>query len=262
MKKKIAIIACIILFIIFLFGLYCLYEYTELFGKKIIPITIDSVSVQYTPGYDMKEATVFNEDEKKTIEIQTLKLKGDNLKAIKKCLRKVKKGKNVSGDIFHDSYDVIVNDKITVQMGDGIGYVQKGKNRTKVTIPSRCYEEVGKLVEKNNKKVVKTLSSETYQIKIDGASINVQNKDNKEYLQDALSYYPVSIDAPYDTYEEGYKAELILDSDRKVYFYSEKIGYILQKEGEQDTSTYVVFINDLYDLVNQIYQKSIADEKN
>lgn len=261
MKKRNAIILiCVLVLILVCGGLYYLWEYTEVFGKKVIPLKIESIVVQYTPGFSLKEAETFNQDEKKSVEVQKIPLKGEQLKDVQRVIHGIKKGKGTSEKIFHDDFEVIINDKVTVQMGEDVGYVIQGKNKTKVKIPSSCYEEVLKIVEKNNKKVITKISSDAITVKLDGAKMSIQNKDNLQYIHDALSYYPVAIDIPYAEYEEGYQAEIIL-SDKTLYLYKDRIGYLVQKEGEQDTSTYVVLMDDLLDLVQQIYQKSIGEEK-
>ncbi len=258
MSKKSAIILIIVLvFILIGGGVYYLWEYTEVFGKKLIPIKVESITIQYTPGFSVKDANTFNQDEKKTVEKQVLSLKGNDFKNLKRVVKGIKKGKNLSGEVFKDEAEIIINDKITVQISDGVGYVQKGKSKTKVKVPHSCYEEVMKMIDKNNQKVIQNFTAEAVTVKIDGASIAIKNPDNLKYINDSFAYYPVTIDIPYSEYENGYQAEIILN-DKRIYLYKDRIGYIVQKEGEQDTSTYVVFIEDLYDLIQQIYQKSIA----
>ena len=259
MKKKVIIIVVLLILLLGGVGCFLLYQYTELFGKKLIPLKIQSITIQYTPGYDISTGEALNTDEKQVIEIQEIKLKGSEFDSIQKAIKKVKKSSTKNEELYPVQYKIILNDSITLKIGDGVGDIQKGKTYTPITIPKSTIEAIDEVVSKNNEKVLKTISTETVTVKLEGASITIKNTDNLKYINDYLVYYPIQMTDDYKKYEDGYKIEMILDHDTKVYLYNHQIGYISQKDGETDISTYGVFTNDLYDLIYQIYETSIKE---
>ncbi|MBP5679164.1 MAG: hypothetical protein J6X28_05020 [Bacilli bacterium] len=258
MKKKIIVMVILIILILLGVGGFLLYRYTEVFGKKLIPLKMNSIVIQYAPGMELDQANKMNEGEKPVIEIQEMTLKGAEKKEVQKALSKIQKDKG-SKEIFQDQYEVIINKKITLQVGNGVGYLQEGKKKTKVMIPDSTLETLNEIVGQNKKKVLKDIAFEKAQLKIEGASITVQNKDNIQLLKEALTYYPLTIESDYATYDEGYKAEVILDGTTHIYLYSNKIGYLITKDGETEIKTYVIFINDLYDFIQSIYKVSTEE---
>ena len=257
MKKKIILIIVVVVLILLGVGGYCLYQFTEVFGKKLIPIKINSLIIDYVPGYDFNEANSFNQEENQKIEIQKISLKGEELKIIQKELKKIQESSASKKDFYY-KYEITINKKVTLQVGnDSNGYLLEGKKKTQVSIPKTTLQKIDAIVEENNEKVISTLSSESFQIKMDGASISLKNPDNIKYIKNSLDYYPITVEHDYHTFQDGYRVELLLDNNIKVYLYDSKIGYILQKDGETDKSTFVIFTDDLYDLVQKIYNVSI-----
>lgn len=246
MKKVIPIIILILLIII---GAVCfyLYEYTEVFGKKLIPISYKTAKLDYVPGYNLDKAKELN-TEKEVVQIQTIKKK--DLDEVLKELKKVKESK--SKKEVDTLYEIVLDDKVTIKIGKNYGTVIKGKKETKIKIPEALISRIEDVVDNNNNEVIKELTTDTVTAKLDGASINIKNEDNLKYIKKYLKYYPITMDADYKKYDEGYKAELILDNNVKVYLYSNRIGYIINGEEK----TYGIFQDDVYDLINQIYEVS------
>lgn len=255
MKKKIFII---LILIIVLGGIGCcfLYQYTELFGKKLVPLKIKSIEIQYIPGYELGIGEQMNTSETIDIDVQSISLKGSELNTFKKELKKIKKATAKNEELYPVQYKVILNKKTELKIGSGVGDIQEGNDYTPIVIPKSTISELDSIVSKNNKKVLKNINTENVTIKIDGASITIQNKDNLKYIRDYLAYYPIHITEDYQKYDDGYKTTLILDNNVKVYLYNDSIGYISQKEGDNDTSTYGIFTNDLYGLIEDIYKVS------
>ena len=256
MKKKIIFIIVGVILIGCIVGVLLLYQFTEIFGKKVIPVKVNSITLRYTPGYDVKTAESLNTDKEKFIEVQEIKLKGDDLQRIKRAVRKIKNYSSSTSEAIVDQYELIINNDVVVEVGEAKGIVVQGKKSTSVIIPSSTYQEIEKIVDDNNKKVLKTISTDTVTVKLEGASISIQNKDNLKYIKEYLFYYPVSIKEDYKKYDDGYKIEMILDQNVHLYLYNDKIGYLSQKDGETDTSTYVVFTNNMFDLIQKIYETS------
>ena len=252
MKKKIIFIIIGLLIVIGIAVCFCLYQFTEVFGKKIIPVKIDTITLRYTPGYDLATAESLNTEEVPFIEVQEIKITGNDLKNIKKALRKVKKATSSKSEAIVVNYELIINNNVKLEVGENLGFIKKGKKNTEVTIPTQLLEEIQRIVEKNNKKVLKVINSGAVTAKLEGASISIKNENNLKYINDILEYYTVTITEDYKKYDNGYKIELILDNDCHVYIYS-KVGYIKQKE----ESGYVVFTKDLYQLIEDIYNKSV-----
>ena len=256
MKKKIIIIIIIAIMILGGVGGFLLYQYTELFGKKLIPLKIQSIEIQYIPGYDLGTGEQFNTEGKNVVEVQNISLKGSELNSFKKELKKIKKSTTKNEELYSIQYRIVLNKKTIIKVGNEVGDIQKGKNFTPLVIPKSTLSEIEKIVDKNNKKALTKITTENVTAKLDGASITIKNKNNLNYIYDYLSYYPIQITEDYTKYEGGYKTTLILDNNTKVYLYNDHIGYISQKEGEQDTSTYGIFTKNLYELIQDIYKVS------
>lgn len=258
MKKKLPLILGGIVLLLAIAGVtvFCLFQYTEVFGKKIIPLNIKSVSIQYVPGYDLDTVATYNEKEE-VLPIQNIKLSGKDLTSFKGQVSKIRENKvKTTTKILHH-YNVVINDNVTVEVGDGMGYVLNGKRKKEVIIPNSTMNAILSIIEKNNKKILKNLTTENVTLKLEGSSISVKNEDNLKYIKESLSYYPISIKEEYKNYQGGYKVEMVLDNNVKVYFYESGIGYISQKDGETDTSTYAIFIDNVYELAEQIYKVSV-----
>lgn len=245
MKKVIPIIILVLLII---GGAVCfyLYQYTEVFGKKIIPINYKTATLSYVPGYSLDAAKEMNK-EKEVVQVQTIKKK--DLEQVLKELKKVKKSESKKDIVTN--YEITL-DKVIVKIGDKYGTVTKGKNVTKIKVTDSLISRIEEVVDNNNNGLIKELTTDTATVKLDGASISIKNEDNLKYIKKELNYYPITMDADYKKYDEGYKAELQLDNSVKVYLYSNRIGYIVNDEEK----TYGIFQEDLLDLLNQIYEVS------
>ena len=258
MKKKLPfIIGGIVLFLVLVgVTLFVLFQYTEVFGKKVVPLNIQSITIQYAPGYDLNTVSTMNQKET-VVEVQKIELKGKDLDSFKKELSKVTKSESSSKKEIVPQYEVLINKKVTLQGEDAKGFVVECKKKTRVKLPSSFQNKIQDLMNANNKKILKTIATQNVTFKVDGSIITVKNKDNLKYIQDALVYYPVQIKEDFKAYQGGYKVEVILDNNVKVYLYDNSIGYVLQKEGETDTSTYGVFTEGLEELLKQIHQISV-----
>ena len=261
-KKWLFIVLGVILFIVLAgVGFFCVYQFTDVFGGKVIPKKIDSITIRYAPGYNIATAEALNAKEK-YIEFQEVSLTGDEFKNMKTQLSKIREKKEKSTQETDqlemvDNYEVLVNKKIKLLVGDKYGMVVDGKKKTTVVLSNSFTTQLQKIVDKNNKKVIKTIPTENVFIKMEGASIQIKSKSNLKLIQDALSYYPVNINADYKNYDDGYHVEVILDNNVILYLYKDSaLGYLSMKEGENDLSTFVVLQDNLYDLIQQIYETS------
>ncbi|MBR3211241.1 MAG: hypothetical protein IKF71_04830 [Bacilli bacterium] len=255
--KKGVFIAIVLAIILGTVGIIYLYQYTEVFGKKLIPLKIESIEVQYIPGYDIEAAEQFISDEKVKIDVQKIQITGEDLITLKKELRDVRKSKQKNEELYPVRYKVIINEDLIMKVGNAAGDLQKDKEIKPIIVPASLDSHIEKLIDDNNKSVVKKISTETVKIKMEGASITIKSQDNLTYVKESLNYYPIHIDEDYKNYEGGYKITLFLDNNVQVYLYNEKIGYIAQKDGDKDISTYAIFTEDLYELINKIYDVSI-----
>lgn len=257
MKKKVIIVVVVILLLLGVFGGICLYQFTEVFGKKVFPTKIDSIVVRYAPGYSLTELDEMNTKEHTVIEVQEVKITGDELQYLKKNLKTLKEDNTKSSEAILDDYEVIVNKKIVMKVNENIGYVNRDKSNTRVKLPNSILNTIQDIIDRNNEEILESISFENITLKLNGASISVKEKENIEYLQKYLSYYPISLEENYKTYKDGYDVEIILNPYTRIYLYGSNVGYIFQNEGEIDTSTFVVFPKDLYHLIEQIYNTSI-----
>jgi len=245
MKKLIPIIILLLLIIGGAVGFY-LYQYTEVFGKKIIPIKYKTATLNYVPGFNLDKAVEMNK-EKEVVTIQTIKKK--DLDEVLKELKKVKKSESKKEVVTNYQINI---DKVVINIGEKYGTVTNGKKVTKIKVTDALINRIQEVTENNNDGIIKELTTEAVKVKLDGASITIKNEDNLKYIKNDLYYYPIQLDADYKVYDEGYKAELQLDNNIKIYLYSNNIGYVVNGEEK----TYGIFQDDLLDLVNQIYEIS------
>ena len=257
MKKKIIwiVLGVILMLCLLGAGVYYLYQYTEVFGKKVIPVKMDSVVVRYVPGYDFDDVNKLNTGEKEVVPIQEVSLTKKEIKEIQSILRGTSSIDSSKKEISNYKYEIVINKKTTIYVQQKKGFVTTDNKTNTIIIPNRLHTTIDFILQKNNKKVLKTPEFQDVVLKLEGSSITVKNKDNLKYIKDYISYYPISMDGDYKIYNNGYKAEVILDGKTHIYFYSSKIGYIQ----ENDAKTFVIFSEDLYDLIHQIYEKSIEE---
>ena len=249
MKKIIIPIVVILILLLVGGGIYYLYQYTEIFGKKIIPTKINELSILYVPEYDLDKAKTNNDIEGVEIKIQEIVVSGKELNELKKELRKISKSEKDFSD-FKDIVEISINNKTVIKINDKIGYVDK----TKVNIPSQLKNDIDVLIEKNNKKILKTNKFESIVLKMEGSSITVKNKDNLKYLRDSLKYYPITLPADYKTFSDGYIIEVILDNQTHIYLYEKtNVGYIQQGEEK----TFAIFTGDFKEIIKQIHDVSV-----
>ena len=207
------------------------------------------LSILYVPEYDLDKAKTNNDIEGVKIKIQEIVVSGKELNELKKELRKISKSEKDFSD-FKDIVEISINNKTVIKINDKIGYVDK----TKVNIPSQLKNDIDVLIEKNNKKILKTNKFESIVLKMEGSSITVKNKDNLKYLRDSLKYYPITLPADYKTFSDGYKIEVILDNQTHIYLYEKtNVGYIQQGEEK----TFAIFTGDFKEIIKQIHDVSV-----
>lgn len=258
MKRKVPIIVGSVLFVILIVCgvVFYLYQYTEVFGKKVIPAKVESIQIQYVPGIDFKTIQKLNEKEE-VVKVEKVSLSKEEIKSIKKHLSRVRESSIKKQSIDVESYQLVINDKIILHIGDEFGIVENGKKTTNVSISNEVIETIQNITNKNNKKILKKIETENIIVKLEGSSITLKDKDNLKNVQESLTYYPISLKEDYKNYQDGYKIEMILDNNTKVYLYESSIGCIVQKNNEETTNTYAIFTNGTYDLIQNIYKISI-----
>ena len=247
MKKVIIIVLLVIVFIIG--GVFALYQFTDLFGSKIIPKDIKTITINYYPGYNYDTGSKLNTKDKKVIEEQTIKLTKEQINEAKKYLRRIKEKQLKTKTQLLDRYEVIINDDITIKIDNEDSIM----NNKTIQIPKDGVKLFDLYIEDNNKKVLKTIDFKTVLFKLDGSVITVSNKDNIEYIKNSLSYYPITLDNDYKTYNNGYKIEMIFDNKTHLYLYEKtNIAYLTS----DDNKGYVVLTDELYSLLEEIYKVS------
>ena len=247
MKKFIIIF----LFLFLIVGggvLFYLYQYTEVFGEKLFSSKIQSISITYTSGLALEQAYALNQ-EKEIVPYHTISCNKEEIKLLKRAFRQLQVREDHDEDALQ--YEIVVNKNIHFYVGEKMGMIVRGKKKTYVKIPDGAFDEIENLLVQKDKKYLKTISYQDATIKIDGALIPITHKENLEYLEEYSSYYPISMDADYKQYDGGAIAQIDL-GEESIYLYSSKIGYVKEKEN----STYVIFQNDLLELVKEIYDVS------
>ncbi len=246
MKK--VIIVLLVLIIILCGGGFALYQFTDVFGSKMIPKDIKSISINYIPGYDYDTGNKLNTKDKKVVEVQTIKLSNEQIKEVKKYLRRIKEKKTSKKDL-PDRYEVVINDKITIKVNGESSIM----NNKVVQMPKDLVNLLDLYIEDNNKQVLKTIDFKTVLFKLDGSVITVSNKDNIEYIKNSVNYYPITLEADYKTYNNGYSIEMVFDNKIHLYLYKDSNIAYLDNEG---TKSYVILTEELYDLLIDIYKVS------
>lgn len=253
--KKFIIPIILVIIIVGIGVCFYLYQFTEVFGKKILPPSISSISIQYTPGLALDDALALNTQEKEVIKPITLSLNKDEVNYLEKSFRNVKKISKAGKDL-KKQYEITINKNITISVYEDGALVERGKTKTSIKIPTEALGIIADAVEIHNEEVVKKLSFEKIILKYQGSSITVTEEENLRYLKEYLTYYPVTLEGDYKTYHNGYDMEIILDDTTRIYLYSSNLSYISLKEGEKDVSTYAFISHDLYHLVQQIFDIS------
>ena len=249
MKKVLVILLVII--IILGGGCFFLYQYTDVFGKKIIPNSINSITIRYIPGYNLDAGEALNK-EKECVKIQEIKLKDSDLIAVKKALRGIKKNSSQNKNKLVDKYEVVINNDIVLKINNEKSLLKSGKEEIVVKVPSNSLDLFSDYINKNNKKILKSIDFKNIVLKMEGSSITIKNKDNIGYIKDYLLYYPITLEADYKQYENGYKIDMVIDDKTHIYLYNSNIGYLISG----DNKTYILFTEDLYSLLYDIYKVS------
>ncbi len=249
MKKIIIPIIVILILALLGGGFYYLYQYTEVFGKKIIPTKINNITIEYVPGYDIEKAKGNNELDGIEIKIQEIKLDERKASIIKSDLRKITKSDKKTDD-FNSKIELLLNDKTVIKINKNEGII----NNNSINIPNSLLNDIDAIIDENNEKILKTNSFESIVLKMNGSSITVKNKDNLDYLKNSLLYYPITLPNDFKTFDNGYKIEVILDNQTHIYLYENtNVGYIQQ----QESSTFAVFDENFKDIINRIHDISV-----
>ncbi|MBQ3307723.1 MAG: hypothetical protein IJG68_06000 [Bacilli bacterium] len=251
MKKILLIIIPIV--IILLGGVFFyLYEYTNVFHNKLIP-TINSVAIEYAPGMNYSEAEEKNKNlETPMIEMQTISLKDKKFEKIKKELKRIKENTDSKKDNTYLA-KLMINKNEVLYVGKKVGILQYKKKEKKVIITNSLLNDITTLIDKNNEKILETISFEKCVLKKDGASITLTNENNFKIIKNSLPHYKVSIADNFLTYENGIEGTVTLDDQTIIYLYNSNIGYIKTAEKEY----YAIFPYELKNAVESIYKKSI-----
>ena len=250
MKK--GIIFTIIIVLLLGIGIFLLYQFTEVFGEKLVPIKIEQMTIDYVPGYSLEETKTLNQ-KKEVVKVQTISISGKDFKKMKSEMHFFTKKNFTKKQFGGHQIDLHINKDVTIQVGNGYGYVIKKGKKTKIKIPNRTMNVIHQIIRKDQKKRVQSIETESVTVKLEGASITIKNAENLGNIQKYLSYYPILLEDDYKTFDNGYLAELILDKNQKVYLYSSKLGYIINGEEQE----YGIFQEDLYNLVKKIYDYSV-----
>ena len=250
MKKYIPVIVTIII-VILLIGTYYLYNFTNVFGNKVIPTKISSCVINYIPGLNEQ---VLDKDGKEIITLEEVKLDDNSLKEISKKLRVVNKK---DGKIKDNAYiaTIVINKDYKLFIGENNGYVEYNNKKNNVSIPNSLYNYIYDLIKENDSKLFKELTYKDITIHGDGSKILVSNEKNISAIKDKLKYYNITLEDDFVIYNGGYKYTLKLDDVTTILLYDNNVGYL--DIGNQDSlNGYVVFKNGLYDIINEIYNIS------
>lgn len=255
MKKFLAIFVPILLLVIFV-GVFFLYNYTEIFGKKIIPIKVNNVSIMYYPN---KMDNILDKDGNSVVSEQEIKISSKNLKEVSSLLKKVKINKNkISNKTFLSR--VIINKDYILYINEKEGYIKNKKDNTNVVIPNSLYNYVYTKIEENNNKIFNKIDLKNIIIHGSGTKISVNNKDNLKILKESINYLPININEDFDKYNDGYKYTLDIDDNTHLFIYSNNVGY-LTYTNDSSQNKYVILKKDVYKIVNEIYDISTNEKK-
>lgn len=247
--KKGLLITLVVIIILTGGTIFCLYEFTDIFHSRLIP-KISNITLNYAPGYNYEQALSKNTKDNEFIKIQSLKLKENDIKTLKKDIKAIKEATPKNKD-FEATKELVIDKDTKLIIGEKYAKLVKGKKTTYVKVPNSLVNDTDKLVEENNKKVLENLTYEKGTIKKDGAVINITNEDNIKLIKEALPYYKINQQDDYLTYDGGPKELIILNDTITIYLYSSNIGYIKSTE-----NYYVIFPNNLEEIVNSIYEVS------
>ena len=258
MKKRIVIITIISILIIMGITSVLLYNYTELFGKKLLSLKINSITIQYIPEIDLKSVETINKETQSTLEVQEIKLSKEEIKNLQKEFNKIKKIKKekISDEIY---VEILIDKKSTLFIGNKKSYIKENNSISKISIPTNLFNKIYNIIEKNNKKIQKRIELKEAIIKNDQATITISNENNKKTLKEKLIYYPINLDIDYNTYQNGYKYELIINNNIEIYLYEGyegKIAYIIDKSEEETKNYYAIFPKNTYTTIQKIYETS------
>ena len=246
MKKRI-IIVLITLLIVSGITTFILYNYTEIFGKKLLPLKISTLTIYYTPGLDLETA--------ETIEIQELKLSQDKIKKMQPELNKVKKikeEKNITEKIYAK---LVINKNVNLLIGNKANYLIDGNKTIKISLPTKLFNDIYEQIEKNNKKVLTKIEVKEAILKNTQATIKISNDKNIKLLNKHLNY-PINLETDYKTYNDGYKFELTINSNITLFLYDNKIAYMIDKRKEEEKKNYIIIPDDVYIIAQKLYEAS------
>ena len=250
MKKSTLIIILVIILVLLGGGLFCLYEFTDVFRSRLIP-KAEQVTLNYAPGYDYEEALKKNK-ETEFIKLQSLKLKKDEIKSFKKAIKGIKEV-SVKKKEFDTIGEFVIDKNTSLVVGEKNSKLIKNKKTKYIKNTVLLNNLINNLIKKNNDKILEQFDYEKATIKKDGAIINITNENNNKLIKNALPYYKINQTDDYVTYDGGYQELLIVNDSINIYLYTKNIGYVKAEE-----AYYVIFPYDLEKTVSSIYNVSIA----
>lgn len=252
MKKKIFIGIIIAIMILMGGAFFYLYQYTEVFGDKLIPVNINKVSIYYVPGYSLDEANLLN-IEKEVVKKQEIKLSSEERKEIIKYFRKIKGKEKQSKKNNKKLYEININNTI-LEISEKDGLVTRKNKKNAVKISQDLYNYIEELINKDQQELVKKYEFEEASFLYNKTTINIKN--NVKLIKDQLVFYPIEIEEDYNNYNNGYEMSLTIDQKLHVYLYNNKIAYIVDQRGETEDKYYAICVNRLYEILYKIYEKS------
>lgn len=253
MKKKSILITSIVVFILLIAGVCTyLFLFTEVFGMKILPTNIESISVSYIPG-NMLDC------DKKFIKKQEFKLTESEIKKIKPLLKGISK-KNYKDKVV-GKYDLTINKNVHLYLDKDSSYVVRNKKNTKTSFQNELYDVLDEMiVEKQNKEYYTTINFTNIVLKKDGASITIQNKNNLELLKKYLRFTKIEVlDEDTKTFGDVV-LEVRVDNTYVISIFNNNLAGI--KDLQKNEFFFAIADEKLFDTANSIYTLSIEkDEK-
>lgn len=255
MKKIFPIIGVVIVILILVSG-YLLYNYTEIFGKKIIPIKISSVTLNYIPGANKN---LVDSDKKNIVPVQEIKISSSELKVLKKKLKSLKK---IDEKIKDNTYiaTLIVNKDYKIYIGEKTGYIENKNDKSSIAIPNSLYNYVYDICSKNDSKIFKNVEISSISVSSNGAKISIQNKKNLDAINKYINYLDVNINDEYSTYNNGYKYTLTINDSQALLLYDNNVGYT-NIDCSDGNVKYVVFKDNFYEVIDTIFKLSVNESK-
>ncbi len=221
-------------------------------------IDINSLVIKFYPGYNIATAEAINDVNKEGdfVQVVTIKVEGEDFNKLSSMISEFEPTtfdfSTCNCAYIMDEYEIIVNGETIYSLGEEYGF----NDEFTFDVSNDFNILVNSILSKYDNQIYKRLSTTNAKIIKDNEEIILTDEEVSDILE--YKYYVVNQNEPYETYDGGYKYEVVLDKGISLYLYDTGMAYL--SNGSE--STYINFVyrdKYFYNYIDTLYKNRKLD---